>query len=232
MKGMINMATREEKRQAVLCVTHKLDKKYGRYHWAFNDNVDKEPEVIKMRQMFKETEDKQELRDASNLKKSAKEKFVIEAYKDGRSVAEIMRALGMKGNASIYRILDYKGIPRHKEYHARDITKDEVKKAMACCWGRADTVNELQKKYPDILPTDLDYLIKKYNLFDEREELIRRWRCRYLAINGKIIRFDSMKDVADYLGISQSWLSHSIKGDNPKYKVYTWKEHVRGDDKQ
>lgn len=74
------MATREEKRQAVLCVTHKLDSKYGRYRWSNNKNVDKEPEVIKMCQMFKETEDKQELRDASNLKKSAKEKFVIEAY--------------------------------------------------------------------------------------------------------------------------------------------------------
>lgn len=226
------MATREEKRQAVLCVTHKLDKKYGRYYWAFNDDVDKEPEVIKMRKMFNETEEKQELRDASNLKKYAKEKFVIEAYQDGRSVAEIMRALGMKGNASIYRILDYNGIPRRKKYHARDITKDEVKETMARCWGRADTVAELQKKYPNLTSADLDYLIEKYSLFDEREELIKRWRCRYLAINGKIIRFDSMKDVADYLGISQSWLSQIVKGDSPKYKVYTWKEHVRGDDKQ
>lgn len=225
--------TRQDIRESTRQLVEYLDRKYGYHHWD-NDEVERDPNVIAYRKLYKRPEVKARENPTGkvvvprekfiNLNGDEKEKYIVKQYKDGTPVVKIVKDLGYQSNSPIYRILKKYGVSVARKGKTSMITQEMLIEASENATCTSEIAKTLEQYSPDINTVDVRHLFERFNMQKAYKTITKRWRYRYLIEDGNVTRYDNLTRLARHLGIKASTLSNDTRKDNPKYKVLTWKE--------
>ena len=165
-----------------------------------------------------------------NLKKVSKKErdnFIIEQYKQGVPAMEIAKAMGYQTTSMVYTVLQNNDMTTTRRPQKIDVTREQFIKAIETSSSQDEVASKLSTPKHKITHQSMQTLFKKYDMQEARQTLKRRGRARYLVKDGKTIKFDSMRELALYLGVTVQTVHNKINRGAAEYQVLTWKEmHV------
>ncbi|GAW63401.1 hypothetical protein FC65_GL000652 [Ligilactobacillus acidipiscis DSM 15836] len=143
--------------------------------------------------------------------------------------------LGYSGTISVYNVLGRLGLGAHDSvYKTRnDSLLDE--KLIRSLAGRCTTYIEITAVLKEehgikFVPKALAYYMRQHGIWEEIADMKRHRSVRYLVKDGRTTMFNNMHDVVEFLGIPNGTIFNEKNKKHPRFRVFTWKEHVRGDD--
>lgn len=233
-------ATREDVRQSIFDLTHYWDDMYGVGNWGgiSQKELDNCPQAKKVRVIFKDKDvlirerggqpyRGQANPNLKNVSKKERDAFIIEQYKQGVPAMEIARAMGYQTTSMVYTVLQNNDMTTMRRPQKIDVTREQFIKAIETSSSQDEVASKLSTPKHKITHQSMQTLFKKYDMQEARQTLKRRGRARYLVKDGKTIKFDSMHELALYLGVTTQTVHNKINRGAAEYQVLTWKEmHV------
>lgn len=231
------MVTREQVRQSIFDLTHYWDDTYGVGNWGHisQKELDNCPQAKKVRVIFKDKDviirelGGQPYRGQSNpnLKKMSKKErdtFIIEQYRRGVPAMEIAKAMGYQTTSMIYTVLQNNDMTTTRRPQKIDVTREQFIKAIETSSSQDEVASKLSTPEHKISHQSMRTLFKKYDMQEARETLKRRGRARYLVKDGRTIKFDSMRELALYLGVTIQTIHNKLNQGTADFKMLTWKD--------
>ena len=230
-------ATREDVRQSIRELVDYWDNEYGADNWGgiSQKELDNCPQAKKVRVIFKDKDvlirerGGQPYRGQANpnLKKMSKKErdtFIIEQYRQGVPAMEIAKAMGYQTTSMIYTVLQNNDMTTSRRPQKIDVTREQFIKAIETSSSQDEVASKLSTPEHKISHQSMRTLFKKYDMQEARETLKRRGRARYLVKDGRTIKFDSMRELALYLGVTTQTIHNKINRGTAEYQVLAWKD--------
>lgn len=229
--------TREQVRQSIFDLIHYWDDTYGVGNWVgiSQKKLDNCPQAKKVRVILKDKDviirerGGQPYRGQSNLNlknvsKKERDTFIIEQYERGVPAMEIAKAMGYQTTSMIYVVLQNNDMTTTRRPQKIDVTRDKFIKAIETSSSQDEVASKLSTPKHKITHQSMQTLFKKYDMQEARQTLKRRGRARYLVKDGRTIKFDSMRELALYLGVTTQTIHNKINRGTAEYQVLTWKD--------
>ncbi|HJE97922.1 MAG TPA: hypothetical protein K8V00_09895 [Ligilactobacillus acidipiscis] len=234
------MVAREQVRQSIFDLTHYWDDTYGVGNWGgiSQKELDDCSQAKKVRVLFKDKDvlirerggqpyKGQPNPNLKNVSKKERDTFIIEQYKQGVPAMEIVKAMGYQTTSMVYTVLQNNDMTTTRRPQKIDVTREQFIKAIETSSSQDEVASKLSTPKHKITHQSMQTLFKKYDMQEARQTLKRRGRARYLVKDGKTIKFDSMRELALYLGVTVQTVHNKINRGTAEYQVLTWKEmHV------
>lgn len=228
-------ATREQVRQSIFDLIHYWDDMYGVGNWVgiSQKKLDNCPQAKKVRVIFKDKDviirerGGQPYRGQSNpnlknMSKKERDTFIIEQYRQGVPAMEIAKAMGYQTTSMIYVVLQNNDMTTMRRPQKIDVTRDQFIHAIETSSSQDEVARKLSTPKHKITHQNMQALFKNYDMEEARQALKRRGRARYLIKDGRTIKFDSMRELALYLGVTTQTIHNKLNRGTADFKILTW----------
>jgi len=223
--------TREDVRQSVRELVDYWDNRYGIGKWGevSSEELDNCEPARKVRRILLDPNVKIRDRGGTPLddankpdikSKAERDEFIIKKYKENVPATEIARVLGYKTTSAVYGLLQKADIDSHIKKQGINVTREQLLEAVEVSESQNDVAKRLSTPEHTIRYQSISVLLDKYHMQDAKEMLKRRFKVRYLVQDGRMTKFNSMQEIADYFGVSKEAIYGKVQ--RKQIKILTW----------
>ncbi|MBN7275088.1 hypothetical protein GNF18_08055 [Ligilactobacillus pobuzihii] len=224
-------ATREDVRQSVRELVDYWDNRYGIGKWGevSSEELDNCEPARKVRRILLDPNVKIRDRGGTPLddtnkpdikSKAERDEFIIRKYKENVPATEIARVLGYKTTSAVYGVLQKADIDSHIKKQGINVTREQLLEAVEVSESQNDVAKRLSTPEHTIRYQSISVLLDKYHMQDAKEMLKRRFKVRYLVQDGRMTKFNSMQEIANYFGVSKEAIYGKVQ--RKQIKILTW----------
>jgi hypothetical protein len=111
-------------------------------------------------------------------------------------------------------------IDSHIKKQGIKVTRERLLEAVEVSESQNDVAKRLSTPEHTIRYQSISVLLDKYHMQDAKEMLKRRFKVRYLVQDGRMTKFNSMQEIADYFGVSKEAIYGKVERN--QIKILTW----------
>ena len=227
------MVTREQVRQSIFDLTHYWDDTYGIGKWGevSREELDNCEPARKVRKILLDPNVKIRDRGGTPLddnnkpdikSKDERDEFIIKKYKENVPATEIARVLGYKTTSAVYGVLQKAGINPRLKKQSINVTREQLLEAVEVSESQNDVAKRLSTPEHTIRYQSISVLLDKYHMQDAKEMLKRRFKVRYLVQDGRMTKFNSMRELVNHFGVTKEAIYGRVE--RKQIKILTWKD--------